>query len=108
MCEGTNQYQPFNQVRHFRSRPNSRPRRHRVANDNRRTGVEVAGQAALLVDPLSVEEIAAGLVRLLTDESLRAELVARGFVQARQFTWERAASQLLGRYRRLLEHDTVL
>jgi glycosyltransferase involved in cell wall biosynthesis len=67
--------------------------------------VEVAGEAALLVDPQSVEQIAAGLCRLLTDEALRADLVTRGLAQARQFTWEHAASQLLALYRRLLEHD---
>jgi glycosyltransferase involved in cell wall biosynthesis len=66
--------------------------------------IEVAGEAALLVDPLSVEQITAGLSRLLTDDSLRAELVARGFAQAKLFTWERAANQLLALYRRLLEH----
>jgi glycosyltransferase involved in cell wall biosynthesis len=66
--------------------------------------IEVAGQAALLVDPQSVEQIGAGLCRLLTDEALRTDLVARGFAQAKQFTWERAASQLLTLYRRLLEH----
>ncbi len=63
--------------------------------------VEVAGDAALLVDPLSVEDICAALVRLLTDEPLRAALIERGFRQAAQFTWARAAAQLHALYRRL-------
>lgn len=46
---------------------------------------EVAGDAALLVDPLSVASIRAGLTRLLTDAALRATLVERGFVNARRF-----------------------
>jgi glycosyltransferase involved in cell wall biosynthesis len=51
--------------------------------------VEVAGDAALLVDPLSVESIRAALVRLLTDEPLRAALTEHGFRQAAQFTGPR-------------------
>jgi glycosyltransferase involved in cell wall biosynthesis len=46
---------------------------------------EVAGDAALLVDPRSVAEIRAGLVRLLTEPALRADLVRRGFDNARRF-----------------------
>ncbi len=55
---------------------------------------EVAGEAAVLVDPYSVEAIRDGLVRLLNDEELRATLIAAGFEQARPFTWEIAAQQL--------------
>ncbi len=56
---------------------------------------ELAGDAALLVDPLDVGAIAAALGRIATDESLRADLVARGFDQARKFTWAAAARAAL-------------
>lgn len=56
---------------------------------------EVAGNAALLVDPLSVDAIAEGIHRGLTDEPLRAELRARGLARAREFTWERSAQQTI-------------
>jgi len=56
---------------------------------------EVAGEAALLVDPLDVEGWAEAMRRALEDEELRRELVARGLAQARRFTWERAAEELL-------------
>jgi len=56
---------------------------------------EVAGEAALLVDPLSVDEIAAGLTRLAGDPALRRCLVERGYQQLRKFSWEQAARQLL-------------
>jgi len=52
---------------------------------------EVAGDAALLVDPRRTEAITEGLVRLLTEDHLREELIARGLARARAFTWERTA-----------------
>ncbi len=55
---------------------------------------EVAGDAALLVDPYSVEAIAEALGRLLSDSELRETLVRRGIEQAAQFTWSRTAWQL--------------
>jgi glycosyltransferase involved in cell wall biosynthesis len=56
---------------------------------------EVAGDAALLVDPYDVEAIAAGLLRLLTDDAMRADLVAKGFQRAQTFSWDKAARQAL-------------
>lgn len=52
---------------------------------------EVAGDAAVLVDPGSVEAIAAGIAALWTDEARRGDLARRGQERARGFTWERAA-----------------
>ncbi len=66
---------------------------------------EVAGDAALLVDPYDVGALTAALKRLLSDPALRAELVRRGYRQAEQFTWARAASQLAGIYRRLIAQE---
>ncbi len=74
-----------------------------VVTSNVSSLVEVAGQAALLVDPLSVDDIGAALARLLTDEPLRVHLVEQGLRQAAQFTWERAARQLLEIYQRMLK-----
>jgi len=56
---------------------------------------EVAGDAALLVDPLDTEAIAQGMARLVTDPHLRRSLVERGYAQVRQFSWTRAARQVL-------------
>ncbi len=60
---------------------------------------EVAGDAALLVNPENVFDIAAGIREVLTNESLRAELIERGRRRARQFSWERTACQVLEIYR---------
>jgi glycosyltransferase involved in cell wall biosynthesis len=56
---------------------------------------EVAGDAALLVDPHDTHAIAAGLRRLVQDAPLRAELRARGLARAAGFTWERCARETL-------------
>jgi glycosyltransferase involved in cell wall biosynthesis len=64
--------------------------------------VEVAGDAAILVDPASVDSIRDGLIQLLTDEAQRSQLVAAGHEQSRPFTWERAAQNLLTTYRDLV------
>ncbi len=59
---------------------------------------EVVGEAALKVDPTSVEEIASGLERLLNDEALRDNLRNAGLPQVARFTWEAAAQAVLGVY----------
>jgi alpha-1,3-rhamnosyl/mannosyltransferase len=55
---------------------------------------EVAGNAALLVDPLDVDGLSAALHRALEDRELRKRMVDRGLAQAARFTWERSARQL--------------
>jgi len=52
---------------------------------------DLAGEAALAVDPRDVEALAQGLLRLLREESLRHTLVARGHAVAVAHTWERTA-----------------
>lgn len=64
---------------------------------------EAVGDAALLVDPRSTEQLAAALTRLLNDAALRHELAQRGTQHARQFTWTRAAQLTLETYRRALD-----
>jgi glycosyltransferase involved in cell wall biosynthesis len=59
---------------------------------------EVAGDAAVLVPPTDVEAIADGLLRLLGDAALRADLAERGRRQAASFSWERCASETLAVY----------
>ncbi len=52
---------------------------------------EVAGDAALLVDPSSPEHLADGMAKVLEDSTLRAVLVERGHLRARQFSWRNYA-----------------
>ncbi|MDZ7272132.1 MAG: glycosyltransferase family 4 protein [candidate division KSB1 bacterium] len=59
---------------------------------------EVAGDAALLVDPLDVEDLAEAMRRVLTDGDLRQQMRARGLEQASNFTWEETARRTLEVY----------
>ena len=54
---------------------------------------EIAGSAALLVDPLSESEITAAGNRILTEPTLRERLRQDGLVRARHFTWPRAVER---------------
>jgi glycosyltransferase involved in cell wall biosynthesis len=63
---------------------------------------EVAGDAALLVDPYDVDTIAEAIKSLCSDFSLAADLVKRGRTRARAFTWERCAEQVACIYQRVV------
>ena len=52
---------------------------------------ETVGDAALLVDPMDVDALAAAIRDLWRDDALRADLRARGLARARDFSWERTA-----------------
>jgi glycosyltransferase involved in cell wall biosynthesis len=52
---------------------------------------EVVGDAAVLADPRSRQEVRSALERLLLSSSLRAQLIDRGRVRAREYTWEACA-----------------
>jgi len=56
---------------------------------------EVAGDAAILMDPLDVCGWAEAMEQALDNEEVRRELVARGLAQARRFRWDRAAREWL-------------
>jgi glycosyltransferase involved in cell wall biosynthesis len=63
---------------------------------------EVAGEAALCVPPTEVEALAHALEAAIGDEALRAELRLKGLARAKEFTWEKAARELVEQYRALL------
>jgi glycosyltransferase involved in cell wall biosynthesis len=55
---------------------------------------EIVDDAALLVNPYSVDDIAEGILRVVTDVGLRAELVSKGSRRVREFSWNKAAHQV--------------
>lgn len=59
---------------------------------------EVVGDAAYIVSPDNVFDIARGIREVLLDEELRRGLISRGFVQARRFNWHETARQVLETY----------
>lgn len=63
---------------------------------------EICGGAAVLVDPSSAADIARALTNVLSDESMRAELIARGRARAREFSWAAAARETVAAYERAL------
>ncbi|HEY2931226.1 MAG TPA: glycosyltransferase family 1 protein [Acidobacteriota bacterium] len=62
---------------------------------------EVGADAALYVDPASVEEMAQAMLNLLDDIPLRETLRARGLERCRMFDWNRTASQMIDIYQEL-------
>jgi Glycosyltransferase len=59
---------------------------------------EVAGEGALLVDPLKVEEIRNAINRIISDERLRADLIAKGLENITRFSPESVANQYVELY----------
>jgi glycosyltransferase involved in cell wall biosynthesis len=55
---------------------------------------EIVGNAALLVDPFSVDSIKEGMLRIYKDESLRDQLIANGKKQREKFSWDKTAEKL--------------
>lgn len=55
---------------------------------------EVVGDAGLMVDPYSVEEITEAMARIYKDESLRNELIEKGRERVKQFNWDNTAEGL--------------
>lgn len=66
---------------------------------------EVAGEAALLVDPSSTDAIASGLERLLRSDAERRRLAELGRARERGFTWRRTAASTVAVYRRAIAGD---
>jgi len=66
---------------------------------------EVAGDAALLVDPCDEEAIAEAMTHLSQDNALRESLHVAGPARAAQFTWQRCAEETMAVYRRVAERD---
>jgi glycosyltransferase involved in cell wall biosynthesis len=56
---------------------------------------ESAGNAAVYVNPLDVGEIADGMLRVLTDEDLRKDLIQKGFKNVQRFSWQKTARKTL-------------
>jgi glycosyltransferase involved in cell wall biosynthesis len=55
---------------------------------------EIAGDAALLVDPFSVDSITDAMHRVVSDPSLRSQLIEKGKIRSRDFSWDKTADAL--------------
>lgn len=63
---------------------------------------EVAGDAAILVDPNNIDEIIVAIENVISDASLRQTLVSKGLKQAKKFSWIQSAKQLHETYLQVL------
>jgi alpha-1,3-rhamnosyl/mannosyltransferase len=73
-----------------------------VVTSNNTSLPEVAGDAALLIDPLDVTAISDAMLQIVEDELLASELKIKGGARARQFTWERCAEETIEVYKTVL------
>jgi glycosyltransferase involved in cell wall biosynthesis len=72
-----------------------------VITSNTSSMPEVAGDAAMLVDPFNPEDITAAMIRIIGDKDLNAGLISKGFVQAAKFTWQAMARHVQDIYREI-------
>jgi glycosyltransferase involved in cell wall biosynthesis len=73
-----------------------------VMTSSRSGLLEVAGDAALLVDPMRTESLVEGLRKLAHNEDLRKDLALRGRARAALFAWDKAVRETWEIYRQLL------
>lgn len=73
-----------------------------VITSNTTSLPEVAGDAAILVNPLAVEEISDAMERVASSSEEIVNLVQKGYARASEFTWERTATLTAGVYRSML------
>lgn len=69
-----------------------------VVTSNAASIPELAGSAAVLVDPTDVERLGDSILHLCREKSLGKELAARGIVQAKKFTWKKTARETVQSY----------
>ena len=74
-----------------------------VLSSNASSLPEVAGDAAILLDPMDVEGFTREMVRVLSDSDLRRDLREQGLARAAQFSWDRTARETIAVYRALLQ-----
>lgn len=72
-----------------------------VVTSNTTSLPEVAGDAAILVDPADTGAIADAMLRLARESGLRADVSAKGRERGRTFTWQKASEQTCEVYRQL-------
>ena len=78
-----------------------------VVTSNTSSLPEVVGNAAVLVNPENVFEIMRALHRVLLDQALRDKLKARGYEQAKRFSWDASAQQILRVYHEVADKRPV-
>ncbi len=63
---------------------------------------EVAGDAAILINPYDIDEMSDSIKQLMENSILRKTLIAKGFTRAKEFSWQKSAAQLRQIYANLI------
>jgi len=74
-----------------------------VVTSNITSMPEIAGNAALLVNPYAPEEIAEAIHRLLTNQTLREHCIEQGLARVKQFSWMNIAKEMKGIYETMIK-----
>jgi len=74
-----------------------------VITSNLSSMPEVAGDAAILIDPYSIEELSSAIERVLSNEQLRQQMRHKGLERAKEFSWEKMAKETLQVYKEVHE-----
>ena len=73
-----------------------------VISSNTSSIPEVTGDAAILIDPNNLIQLAEAILKVISDSQLRQELINKGKARAKLFSWERTAQETLNAYRTIL------
>lgn len=69
---------------------------------------EVCGDAALLVDPRDIEDLAYAIYKLVSDEPFREDLIKKGLERVKKFSWEKASKETVALYERTAKQKKCL
>jgi glycosyltransferase involved in cell wall biosynthesis len=74
-----------------------------VVTSQKASLAEISGRAAIFIDPYDIKDIANGLTVALEDESLREDLIQKGFKQAQKYSWEKTAHETYQVYQKVVQ-----
>ena len=73
-----------------------------VITSNTSSLPEVAGDAAILIDPNNINQLADAILQVISDSQVRQKLIEKGKERAKLFSWERTASETINAYKSLM------
>jgi glycosyltransferase involved in cell wall biosynthesis len=77
-----------------------------VVVSNRGALPEVAGESAIVVDPLDIEDMGSAICDIIDDDRLQEELIAKGTAQLGSFSWDHSCRKVLNLYETLYSEHT--
>lgn len=77
-----------------------------VITSNTTSLPEVAGQAAILIDPLDTEKLAQAMHQILSNENMQKDMIKKGLIQAKKFNWAETAEQTKAIYFELTKESS--